>query len=53
MSDATSPEEVVNNFIEKIEAKDLDAALDHVSEDCYYDNVPTVSYTHLTLPTKA
>ena len=40
MSDATSPEEVVNNFIEKIEAKDLDAALDHVSEDCYYDNVP-------------
>ena len=40
MSDATSPEEVVNNFIEEIEAKDLDAALDHVSEDCYYDNVP-------------
>ena len=40
MSDATSPEEVVNNFIEKIEAKDLDAALDQGSEDCYYDNVP-------------
>ena len=40
MSDATSPEEVVNNFIEKIEAKDLAAALDHVSDDCYYDNVP-------------
>jgi limonene-1,2-epoxide hydrolase len=40
MSKTTSPEEVVNTFIEKIEARDLDAALSHVSEDCYYDNVP-------------
>ena len=40
MSEATNPEEIVNTFISKIEARDLDAALEQVSEDCYYDNVP-------------
>jgi limonene-1,2-epoxide hydrolase len=40
MSDAQKPEDIVNSFIAKIEARDLDAALEHVSEDCYYDNVP-------------
>ena len=40
MSEEKSPLEVVNEFILKIEARDLDAALDHVTEDCYYDNVP-------------
>jgi len=40
MSDVEKPEDIVNSFISKIEARDLDAALDHVSEDCYYDNVP-------------
>ncbi len=40
MSEATNAEETVNTFISKIEARDLDAALEHVSEDCYYDNVP-------------
>ena len=40
MSEATNPEEIVNTFISKIEARDLDAALEQVSEDSYYDNVP-------------
>ncbi|MBE08557.1 MAG: limonene-1,2-epoxide hydrolase [Acidimicrobiaceae bacterium] len=40
MSEATNPEEIVNAFISKIEARDLDAAVEHVSDDCYYDNVP-------------
>ena len=40
MSDVQKPEDIVNSFIAKIEARDLDAALEHVSEDCYYDNVP-------------
>ena len=40
MSEATNHEEIVNTFISKIEARDLDAALEQVSEDCYYDNVP-------------
>ena len=30
MSEATNPEEIVNTFISKIEARDLDAALEHV-----------------------
>ena len=33
MSEEKSPLEVVNEFILKIEARDLDAALDHVTED--------------------
>ena len=45
MSEATSPEEIVNTFISKIEARDLDAAIEHVSEDCYYDNVPIGNMT--------
>ena len=40
MNDAQQPEDIVNSFIAKIEARDLDDALEHVSEDCYYDNVP-------------
>ena len=40
MSEATNPEEIVNAFISKFVARDLDAAVEHVSDDCYYDNVP-------------
>ena len=40
MNDAQQPEDIVNSFIAKIEARDLDGALEHVSEDWYYDNVP-------------
>lgn len=36
----STPEQVVNDFIAAIGRKDLDAAMGHVSEDCYYDNVP-------------
>ena len=40
MSDVENPEDIVNLFISKIESRELDAALEHVSDDCYYDNVP-------------
>ena len=42
MSDSAtdSPTEVVGKFIACIEAKDLDGAVAHVSDDVYYDNVP-------------
>ncbi|MDH3679062.1 MAG: nuclear transport factor 2 family protein [Acidimicrobiia bacterium] len=33
-------EETVNAFIAAVEAKDLDAAMAHVADDCYYENVP-------------
>ena len=36
----TSPTEVVDHFIADICRKDLDAAMSHVAQDCYYDNVP-------------
>ena len=45
MSEATNPEEIVNAFISKIEARDRDAAVEHVSDDCYYDNVQIVDMT--------
>ena len=35
-----TPSEIVTAFINAIEAKDLDAALALVAEDCEYDNVP-------------
>lgn len=38
-------EETVNAFIAAIEAKDFDAAMSHVAEDCYYENVPLGSMT--------
>lgn len=37
---ASDAESVVNKFIAAIGEKDLDAALEVVAEDCYYDNVP-------------
>lgn len=37
---ATDAEAVVNEFIAAIGEKDLDRALQVVSDDCYYDNVP-------------
>lgn len=37
---ANPAEEIVNNFIAAIGAKDEAAAMAFVSEDCYYDNVP-------------
>ncbi|WP_428120149.1 limonene-1,2-epoxide hydrolase family protein [Candidatus Poriferisodalis sp.] len=39
-SQGNSPVEVVDHFIADICRKDLDAAMSHVAEDCYYDNVP-------------
>ena len=36
----STPEEVVNGFIASINDQNLDAALELVAEDCYYDNVP-------------
>lgn len=35
-----TPAETVTSFIQSIERGDLDAALDLVSDDCEYDNVP-------------
>lgn len=37
---SASPEEVVNRFIAEIGNKDMDAAMQCVADDCYYDNVP-------------
>ena len=37
---ANPAEEIVNNFIAAIGAKDEAAAMAFVAEDCYYDNVP-------------
>ncbi|MCY3584124.1 MAG: nuclear transport factor 2 family protein [Acidimicrobiaceae bacterium] len=42
---ADSPTEVVGKFIACIEAKDLDGAAAHVSDDVYYDNVPVGDMT--------
>lgn len=36
----SNAEETVNAFIAGIAAKDLDAAMSNVADDCYYDNVP-------------
>jgi limonene-1,2-epoxide hydrolase len=35
-----TPAETVNAFIAAVERRDLDAALELVSDDCEYDNVP-------------
>ena len=35
-----TPLETVNEFIRRIEARDVAAAVELVSEDCEYDNVP-------------
>ena len=40
-----NPEEVVNRIIEAIESRELDTAMDFVTEDCFYDNVPIGSMT--------
>lgn len=40
MSSPTSPAEVVEAFIARIESLDLDGALQLVAPDCEYDNVP-------------
>jgi limonene-1,2-epoxide hydrolase len=40
-----SAESTVNAFIAAIEAKDIDAALSHVADDCYYENVPVGGMT--------
>jgi hypothetical protein len=43
-----NPEEVVNRFIKAIERRELDTAMDFVTEDCFYDNVPIGSMTGKT-----
>lgn len=40
MRSMSTPERVVNDFMSAINGQDLDAALEFVAEDCYYDNVP-------------
>ena len=35
-----TPLEIVNEFIRRIEAKDVAGAVELVSDDCEYDNVP-------------
>lgn len=40
-----TPEETVNTFIAGIEAKDMDAAMSVIADDCYYDNVPVGDMT--------
>ena len=42
---ANPAEQVVNNFIAAIGAKDEATAMALVAEDCYYDNVPVGSMT--------
>lgn len=37
---ASTPEQVVDEFIAAFTAKDIEAAMALVAEDCYYDNVP-------------
>ena len=39
------PADVVDHFIAAIERKDLDHALQHLTEDCEYDNVPMGTVT--------
>jgi len=40
MVEGASPEDIVNLFMEHINAKDLDSATSLLSENCEYDNVP-------------
>lgn len=40
VSESIDSKTVVENFIEKLEQLDIDAALDMMSEDCVYKNMP-------------
>jgi limonene-1,2-epoxide hydrolase len=39
------PADVVSRFIAAIERKDIDHALNHLTDDCVYDNVPMGAVT--------
>ena len=40
MVESPTSEEIVDQFMEHINAKDLDAATALISDNCEYDNVP-------------